>query len=109
MLLEKLPKTQEEALAFIDPILVVATVKIGEKLSFRRFELLEVAGKDAFAYMHMGGKISSLVVLEKADEELARGLAMHIAANAPRYIKLDDVSAAEIEHERAIQFEAAKK
>jgi len=108
LLLEKLPADKEAADALINPILVEATVKIGEKLSFRRFELVKVPAANAYAYMHMGGKISSLVVLEKSDEELARGLAMHIAANAPRFIALDDVSADEIAHEKAIQLEAAK-
>jgi elongation factor Ts len=108
LLLEKLPATKEEADALVNPILVEATVKIGEKLSFRRFELVEVDASRAFAYVHMGGKISSLVVLEKANEELARGLAMHIAANNPRFINLADVSPAELDHEKAIQLEAAK-
>jgi elongation factor Ts len=108
LLLEKLPATREEADALVNPILVEATVKIGEKLSFRRFELVEVDASRAFAYVHMGGKISSLVVLEKANEELARGLAMHIAANNPRFINLADVSPAELDHEKAIQLEAAK-
>lgn len=108
LLLEKLPATKEEADALVNPILVEATVKIGEKLSFRRFELVEVDASRAFAYVHMGGKISSLVVLEKANEELARGLAMHIAANNPRFINLADVSPAELNHEKAIQLEAAK-
>lgn len=108
LLLEELPATKEEADALVNPILVEATVKIGEKLSFRRFELVEVDASRAFAYVHMGGKISSLVVLEKANEELARGLAMHIAANNPRFINLADVSPAELDHEKAIQLEAAK-
>lgn len=108
LLLEKLPATKEEADALVNPILVEATVKIGEKLSFRRFELVEVDASRAFAYVHMGGKISSLVVLEKANEELARGLAMHIAANNPRFINLADVSPAELDHEKAIQLEATK-
>lgn len=108
LLLTELPATKEAAEALVNPILVEATVKIGEKLSFRRFELIEVDAAKAHAYIHMGGKISSLVVLEKADEDLARGLAMHIAANAPRFINLSDVSAEELEHEKNIQLEAAK-
>ncbi len=108
VLLAKLPATKEAADDIIQPLLVEATVKIGEKLSFRRFELIEVEPTNAFTYMHMGGKISSLVVLDKANEDLARGLAMHIAANAPRYININDVSEEEVQHEKAIQLEAAK-
>lgn len=108
LLLTKLPKNSEAASQLIDPLLVEATVKIGEKISFRRFELLAIPAAQASAYIHMGGKISTLVVLAKADEELGRGLAMHIAANAPRYISINDVTQAELDHEKAIQFEAAK-
>lgn len=108
LLLEKVPANKEEADKLIDPLLVEATVKIGEKLSFRRFELVEVCDCKVSAYIHMGGKISTLVVLDKPNAELAKGLAMHIAANAPRYINLSDVSEDEISHEKAIQFEAAK-
>ncbi len=108
LMLETLPANKEVADDLVNPILVEATVKIGEKLSFRRFEIVEVDPSLVHAYIHMGGKISSLVVLEKADEELARGLAMHIAANAPRFINLSDVSQEELDHEKGIQMEAAK-
>ena len=108
LMLETLPANKEVADDLVNPILVEATVKIGEKLSFRRFEIVEVDPSLVHAYIHMGGKISSLVVLEKADKELARGLAMHIAANAPRFINLSDVSQEELDHEKGIQMEAAK-
>lgn len=85
-----------------------ATVKMGEKLSLRRFEIIKGEGQGFGSYIHMGGKISVLVVLNKADAELAKGLAMHIAANNPSYIDKESIPASEIEHETAIQLEAAK-
>lgn len=85
-----------------------ATVKMGEKLSLRRFEIVKAEGQGFGHYIHMGGKISVLVVLDKVNEELAKGLAMHIAANNPLYVSKESIPASEIEHETAIQLEAAK-
>ena len=107
LLLKHKPANKEAADALINPLIVEATVKIGEKLSFRRFEVVEV-GINAATYIHMGGKIATLVLLEKADEELAHGLAMHVAANNPSYITAKDISQAEYDHEKHIQLELAK-
>lgn len=86
-----------------------ATVSMGEKLDYRRFEIVEKAADQGFgSYIHMGGKIATLVVIDKDDAELAKGLAMHIAANAPKYVSDKDVPAATIEHEKAIALEQAK-
>ena len=56
----------------------------------------------------MGGKIATLVVLDKDDAEFAKGLAMHIAANAPKYIAEENIPADVIAHEKAIAMENAK-
>ena len=86
-----------------------ATIKLGEKLDFRRYELIDVEpGRGVGTYIHMKGKISTLVILEKEDEELAKGLAMSIAANSPLYIAKEDIPQEVLEKETAIQFEAAK-
>lgn len=86
-----------------------ATVSMGEKLDYRRFDIVNKTSAQGFgAYIHMGGKIATLVVLEKDDAELAKGLAMHIAANAPKYVSESDIPADVIEHEKAIAFETAK-
>ncbi|MFA5486162.1 MAG: translation elongation factor Ts [Bacilli bacterium] len=107
LLLAKKPATKEAADELINPLIVEATVKIGEKLSFRRFEVVKV-GKNAATYIHMGGKIATLVLLEREDAELAHGLAMHVAANNPSYISASDISQAEYDHEKHIQLELAK-
>ena len=87
-----------------------ATVAMGEKLDYRRFEIVKKANNQEFgAYVHMGGKIAVLVLLEGGDAELAKGLAMHIAANNPTYISEEDVPADAIEHERGIQVELMKQ
>ncbi|MFA6616798.1 MAG: translation elongation factor Ts [Bacilli bacterium] len=102
-------KTQEEAAALTQEMIVEATVKIGEKLSFRRFQLLDYTPEEGIGtYIHMGGKISVLIKLNKDDPEAAKGLAMHIAANNPLYISRELIPAEEIEHETAIQTEVTK-
>lgn len=87
-----------------------ATVSMGEKLDYRRFDIVSKAKDQEFgAYIHMGGKIAVLLVLSKNDPELAKGVAMHIAANNPLYIDLKDVPADAVEHEKAIQVELMKQ
>ena len=102
-------KTVEEAVEKTAPLFTDATVKLGEKLSFRRFEIVEPSGDEkVYSYIHMGGKIGVLVVLAKDDAELGKGLAMHIAANNPKFVHFADIPAAQIENEKNIQIEACK-
>ena len=81
-----------------------AIATIGEKLSLRRFEVVSKTDADAFgAYLHMGGRISVLSVLEgTTDEEAAKDVSMHIAAINPKYVSRDQVDASELDHEREV-------
>ena len=81
--------------------------KIGEKISVRRFARLEPKGPQG-AYLH-GSRIGVLVSLEGGTNELARDLAMHIAASNPRYISSSDVPEAEVAKEREILTEQARQ
>ena len=102
-------KTVEEAVEKTAPLFTDATVKLGEKISFRRFEIVEPRDDEkVYSYIHMGGKIGVLVVLAKDDAELGKGLAMHIAANNPKFVHFADIPAAQIENEKNIQIEACK-
>ena len=78
--------------------------KIGEKLSLRRFIIAEKTDNDAFgAYIHMGGNIGVLTVLEgTTDEAFAKDIAMHIAAVNPRFVSRDAVDAETVEKEREV-------
>lgn len=78
--------------------------KIGEKLSLRRFEIVEKTDADAFgAYLHMGGRIGVLAVLAgTTDEDTAKDVAMHVAAINPKYISRDEVSQEEVAREREV-------
>jgi len=64
---------------------------------------------DAFgSYLHMGGRIGVLVVLEgSTDESAAKDVAMHIAAINPQYVSRDEVSEEVVSHERKILTEQA--
>lgn len=89
--------------------IIEATQVIGEKITLRRFELVEKADNENFgAYLHMGGKIASLVVVEDADEATAKDVAMHVAAINPKYVNRDQVPAEELAHEREVLTEEAK-
>ena len=86
-----------------------AVATIGEKINLRRFEIKTKTDTDAFgSYLHMGGRIGVLVVLEgSTDEAAAKDIAMHIAAINPTYVSRDEVSADEVEHERKVLTEQA--
>ena len=74
--------------------------KIGENIQVRRFVRESTEGTLG-AYVH-GGKIGVLVDISGGDEELARDLAMHIAALNPEYVSADDVPADIIAREKDI-------
>jgi elongation factor Ts len=94
----------EEAREACQGLFADATVSMGEKIDYRRFQIIEKTEGQGFgSYIHMGGKIAVLVLLDKNDPELAKGIAMHVAANNPIYISQADVPAEAIEHEKAIQ------
>ena len=87
---------------------VAKTAKIGEKLSLRRAELVTKSDSENFgAYLHMGGKIAVLVVVEGANEEVAKDVAMQSAAMRPQYLRKEDVPAEVIEKEKDILKEQA--
>ena len=93
----------------IENIIVDKTATIGEKLSFRRFELVEKEDNQVFGtYSHMGGKIVTLAVQEGTDEEVAKDVAMQIAAMRPLYLDRDSVPTERVEKEREILTEQAE-
>ncbi|AXN40568.1 MULTISPECIES: translation elongation factor Ts [Peribacillus] len=98
-----LEQTMENGAKVADHI-NAAVAKIGEKLTLRRFQVVTKTDNDAFgAYLHMGGRISVLSVLEgTTDAEAAKGVSMHIAAINPKYISRDQVDASELDREREV-------
>lgn len=74
--------------------------KVGENIAVRRFQVLQ-SSETIGSYSHMG-RIGVLVELQGGDQDLARDLAMQVAATSPRYVSADDVPADELSKEREI-------
>ncbi|QDI90275.1 elongation factor Ts [Salicibibacter halophilus] len=77
---------------------------IGEKISLRRFAIVEKTENQAFgAYLHMGGSIGVLALVDgTTDESVAKDVAMHVAAIKPTYVSRDEVPEEEVNKEREI-------
>ena len=106
--------TVEEALNLptaegtVNDLIVAKTAKIGEKLSLRRIEVVTKTDSETFgSYLHMGGKIAVLTVLEGASVEVAKDVAMQAAAMKPEYVIEDEIPEERIERERNIFKEQA--
>ncbi len=74
--------------------------KLGENITVRRFDKFKTEGGTA-CYLH-GSKIGVIVELAKADRELGKDIAMHIAASKPICVSDDQVSSELIEKEKEI-------
>ena len=108
-ILENKVETMEDALnakcgkETINELIINATAKIGEKISLRRFEKVNKETSQVFgSYLHMGGKISSLTVVDGDKEDVARDVAMQAAAMRPLYINIESIPAEDLEHEKAV-------
>ena len=85
----------------VDETRAAVIAKVGEKVDVRRIVRLESSNNVA-AYVH-GGRIGVLVELAGGDAELARGLAMHVAAMNPPHNKASDVPADFVAKEKEIE------
>lgn len=93
----------------IGAAITTAIQTIGENINLRRFELIEKEDSQTFGpYEHMGGRISVLTLIEGADEDVARDVAMHVAALNPEYLNRDEVPQEVRDHELSILTEQAK-
>lgn len=80
--------------------------KIGENIKLRRIEILATEGVIG-TYVH-SNRIGVFVALEGGDENLAKDIAMHIAASKPTFVNREDVSQEAIANEREIFLAQAK-
>lgn len=106
--------TVEEALKLstsegtVNDLIVAKTAKIGEKLSLRRIAVITKNDDDNFgAYLHMGGKIAVLTVVNGANEEVAKDVAMQSAAMKAEYVFKEDVPAEVVKREEEVLKEQA--
>ena len=82
--------------------------KIGENIAIRRLFATSIDDGVLGVYQH-GNRIASVSVLDTKNEDLAKDIAMHIAASSPQYISAAEVPQAVLEHEKSIFIEQAKK
>lgn len=84
---------------------IVGTTQItGEKITLRRFTVVEKSDSENFgSYSHLAGSISALVVVDGASEAAAKDIAMHVAAIAPQYVSDDQVPAEVVDKEKEVQ------
>ncbi|MBT1065713.1 elongation factor Ts [Bowmanella sp. Y26] len=78
--------------------------KIGENINVRRVVTIE--GDNLGAYVH-GGRIGVLAILQGGETDLAKDVAMHVAASNPQFVKPEQVPADVVEKEKAIQIDIA--
>ena len=110
---EKNPATIEELLALpldgttVDGVRTGLVGKIGENMTFRRFQRIEAKGALS-SYVH-GSRIGVLVDLVGGSDELAHDIAMHIAASKPKAIDETGIDPAAIDSERRIAIEKARE
>jgi elongation factor Ts len=76
--------------------------KIGENIGVRRIRLITADAGVVGAYVHGNNRIAVLVELKNGDQDLAKDVAMHVAAVNPQVVSPDDMPAELIEKERDI-------
>ena len=116
VILDKEPKDIAEAESLmingvtVSEAIVSAVATIGEKITLRRFVVVNKDEADCFgSYMHMGGKISAVAVIKDSkNNEVAKDMAMQVASMSPQFISQAHMDAEFIEHEKSIQMEIIK-
>ena len=89
-------------------VILEASGVIGEKISLRRVTVINKNDDQVFgAYKHAGGRIVVVAVLNGNDESVAKDVAMHVAALAPKYVSKNDIPADEVAKEREVILAAA--
>jgi len=90
----------------INDLITQKIAKIGEKISLRRFAKIIKSDSESFGeYIHMGGKIAVLTLLDNASASIAKEVALHAAAMRPTYVKIENVPKDVLEKEKIIMKE----
>ena len=108
-------KTVDDVLALKDgnetikDKLVALVAKLGENISLRRIEKVVKKDNEVFgSYIHMGGSIATLVVLEGENKEVAKDVAMQAAAMSPMCVYPEEVPEKDVNHEKEVIKEQIK-
>lgn len=101
-----------EAGKTVQQLLDEANMTMGEKIEIRRFARFDSGSVYVYLHKHdpaLPPSVGALVELDQDNEELAKGIAQHIAAMSPRYLAREDVPADVVENERRIAEETARE
>lgn len=102
-ILDNAPASVEDVVAAMQSVTNEYVMKMGEKLSIRRYMVYEANDTVVDTYIHMGGKIGVMVEASKgASSEVVHDVALQIAAANSQYVTRDEVPQAEVEHEKEI-------
>lgn len=102
-ILDNAPASVEDVVAAMQSVTNEYVMKMGEKLSIRRYTVYEANDTVVDTYIHMGGKIGVMVEASKgASSEVVHDVALQIAAANSQYVTSDEVPQAEVEHEKEI-------
>lgn len=102
-ILDNAPASVEDVVAAMQSVTNEYVMKMGEKLSIRRYTVYEANDTVIDTYIHMGGKIGVMVEASKgASSEVVHDVALQIAAANSQYVTRDEVPQAEVEHEKEI-------
>lgn len=103
------PVSVEDVLALsidgttVESLITDKIAKIGEKITLRRFKKITKKDNEQFgSYIHMGGRIATLIVTENTTEEVAKEVAMHAAAMRPLYLHSTEVPTEVLEKEKEV-------
>jgi elongation factor Ts len=76
----------------VEELILYTSGIIREKAYLRRFFRIKKTDNESFgSYIHQGGKVVTLVILNKKNEALAKDLAMQVAANPPTYMSVENI------------------
>ncbi len=102
-ILDNTTASVEDVTAAMQTVTNEYVMKMGEKLSIRRFTVYESNVSEVDTYIHMGGKIGVMVEASKgASKDVIHDVALQIAAANAQYVTRDEVPASEVEHEKEI-------
>ena len=102
-ILDNAPASVENVVAAMQSVTNEYVMKMGEKLSIRRYTVYEANDTVVDTYIHMGGKIGVMVEASKgASSEVVHDVALQIAAANSQYVTRDEVPQAEVEHEKEV-------
>lgn len=102
-ILDNTTASVEDVTAAMQTVTNEYVMKMGEKLSIRRFTVYESNDSEVDTYIHMGGKIGVMVEASNgASKDVIHDVALQIAAANAQYVTRDEVPASEVEHEKEI-------